>query len=313
MASTATLHSAKRQAKPDSLPDSPANSLGPARVQRAISRISASDCPVLILGEHGTGKRSAALQIHTQSNRPRGAFTELHCGETNAQALRDALSTSGTVYLAEITDLSLSLQETVLNACFRADHPPSCRLLCGSARELLEEVKSWRMREDFYYHVSALALRIPPLRCRKPEILSITDELLTQYARQFDRPRPVLGKQVVEYLVEHSWPGNFPELQTAIKTIVAIGDPAIALAAIKAASPAEKSNEDHRHLLLKEATRASSLQLERQLISEVLAATGGNRKRAAVDLGISYKALLNKLKQIEAQNQSALCQNGVSS
>jgi DNA-binding NtrC family response regulator len=63
--------------------------------------------------------------------------------------------------------------------------------------------------------------------------------------------------------------------------------------------------------LLKEATRASSLRIERQLITEVLVATGGNRKRAAVDLGISYKALLNKLKQIETENQSAFCRNGV--
>jgi DNA-binding NtrC family response regulator len=62
---------------------------------------------------------------------------------------------------------------------------------------------------------------------------------------------------------------------------------------------------------LKEATRASSLQIERRLISEVLVATNGNRKRAAIDLGISYKALLNKLKQIETENRSAICENGV--
>jgi DNA-binding NtrC family response regulator len=167
------------------------------------------------------------------------------------------------------------------------------------------------MREDFYCLVSAVTLRIPPLRCRKPEILSIADDLLTQYAKQFDRPKPVLCKEVVEYLMEHTWPGNFSELQTAIKTIVVIGDPAIALTAIKAASPSGKSNGNHRHLQLKEATRASSLQIERRLISEVLVATNGNRKRAAIDLGISYKALLNKLKQIETENRSAICENGV--
>jgi len=282
-----------------------------ARVQRAIARIAESNCPVLILGEHGVGKRSVAMRIHAQSNRPRSTFTEIRCSDTNAQELLAALSTDGTVYLVEITDLSLSLQESILKTYSRSQQTPACRLLCGSGRELQEEVKSWRMREDFCYLVSALTLRIPPLRCRKPEILSIADELLTKYAWQFDRPKPLLCKEVLEYLMEHTWPGNFSELQTAIKTIVAIGDPAIALAAIKTASPSGKISGNHRHLLLKEATRASSLRIERQLITEVLVATGGNRKRAAVDLGISYKALLNKIKQIETENQSAFCENGV--
>jgi DNA-binding NtrC family response regulator len=111
--------------------------------------------------------------------------------------------------------------------------------------------------------------------------------------------------------MEHSWPGNLSELETAIKTFVAIGDQAISLAAIKAATPSSRSNGNGRPHLLKEATRASSIQIERQLISEVLASTGGNRKRAAAELGISYKALLYKLKQIETENQSMYCKNGV--
>jgi len=149
--------------------------------------------------------------------------------------------------------------------------------------------------------VSAIMLRISPLRCRKSEILPITDELLTQYAKQFDRPKPVLGEEIIGFLLEHSWPDNLSELQTAIKTFVAIGDQSISLAALKAAAPGVKWNGRRKTLSLKEATRAASTQIERTLISEVLVATGGNRKRAADELGISYKALLYKLKQIEAE------------
>ncbi|MFY9853691.1 MAG: helix-turn-helix domain-containing protein [Terracidiphilus sp.] len=167
------------------------------------------------------------------------------------------------------------------------------------------------MREDFYYFVSAVTLQVPPLRCRKAEILPIADELLAQYSKQFDRPKPVLCKEIIGHLMEYTWPGNLSELQTAIKTFVAIGDQAISLAAIIAAAQSGRPNGNRRHLLLKEATRASSIQLERQLISEVLISTRGNRKRAAADLGISYKALLYKLKQIESENQSALSRNGV--
>jgi DNA-binding NtrC family response regulator len=302
MAIVAMLQNGKRQARP--IPPIE------ARIQRAIVRIAESDCPVLILGEHGVGKRSIAAQIHAQSSRSRSAFKEIRCSEASAQSLRAALSAKGTIYLAEITDLSLSLQELIVNVHFRSEQTQPCRLLCGSNRELLEDVKSWRMREDFYYLVSAISLRIPPLRCRKSEILSIAAELLTQYSRQFDRPKPVLCKEIVDHLMEHAWPGNLTELQTAIKTFVAIGDQAISLAAIKAA-PSARPDGNRRPLLLKEATRASSIQIERQLISEVLASTSGNRKRAAVELGISYKALLYKLKQIETENQAVPYKHGV--
>jgi two-component system response regulator AtoC len=159
------------------------------------------------------------------------------------------------------------------------------------------------MREDFYYLVSAVTLRISPLRCRRAEILSIADDLLTQYAKQFDRPKPVLREGIIGFLMEHSWPDNLSELQTAIKTFVAIGDQSISLAALKAAAPSVKSNGHRKPLSLKEATRAASAEIERRLIGEVMVATGGNRKRAADELRISYKALLYKLKRIGMQDQ----------
>ncbi|MDR3734785.1 MAG: helix-turn-helix domain-containing protein, partial [Acidobacteriaceae bacterium] len=111
-------------------------------------------------------------------------------------------------------------------------------------------------------------------------------------------------------LMEHTWPENLSELQTAIKTFVAIDDQSISLAALKAS--AMKSNGQRKLPSLKEAARAASSQIERQLIAEVLVATGGNRKRAADELGISYKALLYKLKQAGADYQPASHKNGVS-
>jgi DNA-binding NtrC family response regulator len=127
----------------------------------------------------------------------------------------------------------------------------------------------------------------------------------------FDRPKPILREEIIGFLMEHTWPENLSELDTAIKTFVAIGDQSISLAALKAAAPSLKSNGYHKSRSLKAATRAASIQIERQLISEVLAATGGNRKRAAGELGISYKALLYKLKQVGAGDQPAATRNGV--
>jgi DNA-binding NtrC family response regulator len=303
MRSGGTIQSAKR----------PSKSFAPfdVQTQRAIVRIAESDCPVLIVGEHGVGKRSIAAQIHAQSRRSRSLFTEIRCADADPQTLLSALSTKGTVYLAEIGDLSLSLQELIVNMYSQSDRAQGSHLLCGTSRELLEEVKAWRMREDLYYLVSAVTLRISPLRCRKSEILSITDDLLTQYSKQFDRPKPILREEIIGYLMEHTWPENLSELQTAIKTFVVIGDQSISLAALKAATPIGNRNGDRKPLSLKEATRAASIQIERQLISEVLIKTGGNRKRAANELGISYKALLYKLKRAGAETLPASNGNGV--
>lgn len=303
MAGNASIQRIKRQTKPFAPIE--------AQTQRVIARIAESDCPVLIAGEHGVGKRSIAAQIHAQSHRSRGMFTEIQSADAEAQALESGLSSNGTVYLAEIGDLSLPLQELVLDTYFHSEQPQRSRLLLGTSRELRDEVKSFRMREDFYYLVSAFTLQISPLRCRKAEILPLADELLTQYSEQFDRPKPVLRKEIIEFLMRHDWPDNLPELQTAIKTFVAIGDQSISLAALKAATPNAMSNGHRKPLSLKEATRAASTQIEHRLISEVLNLTRGNRKLAAAELGISYKALLYKLKQIATGNPSSPKRNGV--
>lgn len=305
MAAIGTVQGDKRQTTPLSSIE------GLTRL--AIRRIAESDCPVLIVGEPGVGKRFAAARIHALSGRSDAEFNELCCGNLDAKTLSSCLSTSGTVHLREISDLNLSLQEQLIKTYFRSQQPQSCRLLCSTSRDLLEDVKLCRLKEDFYYLVSAVTFRISPLRCRRSEILTIADELLVQYSKQFDRPKPALCKEIVEFIMEHDWPENLPELQTAIKTFVAIGDHSISLAALKAAAPAARLSANHRPRSLKEAARGASAQIERKLISEVLSFTGGNRKRAANELGISYKALLYKLKQIGADGQLVSNRNGVAS
>src|ERR1039458_2107731 len=223
-----------------------------AQIQRAIARIADSDCPVLIMGEHGVGKRSIAAQIHSQSHRSRSAYTEIHSADADVEALLSAFSTKGTVYLSEVGDLSLSLQELIIKIYFHSEEVRGSRLLCGTSRELIGDVKSSHMREDFYYLVSAVTLRISPLRCRKSEILSIADDLLTQYSKQFDRPKPVLQEEIIGFLMEYGCPGNLRELQTAMKTLVVIGDQSISLAALKASAATVRFNGDRKPVSLKE-------------------------------------------------------------
>ena len=303
MAGSGTIQGMKRRTKPCTYIE--------PRIQRALAQIAETDFPLLLAGEKGVGKRTVALQVHGQSHRSRGVFTEIQGADCTEQTILSALSSRGTIYVAEVGDLNYELQGLIVDRYFHSAQEHPSRLLCGTSRELLDEVTSCRMREDFFHLVSAITLRISPLRCRKSEIPLITDELLTQYARQFDRPKPVLHDDILGFLTEYSWPGNLPELQTAIKTFVAIGDQSISLAALKAAASEVRQNGRPRPLLLKEATRSALIQIERQLISKVLVTTGGNRKRAANELGISYKALLYKLKQMGTEFQSAPNRNGV--
>jgi len=282
------------------------------QVRLAMAHIAESDCPVLILGEHGVGKRSAARQLHALSFRRQEPYTEVGCADLDEESLLPSLSTNGTLHLHEVAELSLPLQELVVQTYLEIQpSAPACRLLLSSSREPVDEVRSQRMNEQFYFFASAVTLRIPPLRCRKLEIPAIVDELMTRFAAQLDRPKPVLGRQIMEYLVEYPWPRNLIELQTAIRTFLAIEDQAISFAAPRAAAPGQRYKANHTRVSLKDAARAASSQIERQLISEVLAVTSGNRRRAADVLGISYKALLYQIKQIKDMPRSAAAKTGV--
>lgn len=122
-----------------------------AQLRGVVGHLAECECPVLIVGEHGAGKRFAATQIHLQSHRSRSTYQELNCIELDAQTILSALSTKKTVYLIEVADLDPSLQELLIRAYFLSDQPQNCHLVFGSSRELPEEVKSRRITFDSPY------------------------------------------------------------------------------------------------------------------------------------------------------------------
>jgi two-component system response regulator AtoC len=277
----------------------------------AIERIAQSDFPVLIVGEPGVGKQTVATTIHAHSERSRWEFKAVRCSEMDEPALLAALSGKGTLYMIEVADLTLTLQDVIVNRVCSLQPGKGMRLVCGTSWNLQDEMRARRMREDFYYLISPVSLHLPPLRLRKSELLAMTDELLNYYVTQFDRPKPVLSEEMMKFLLDHSWPGNLTQLHTAMKTCVAIGDQSISLAALRAEAPQVNARgKNGGSVSLKEASRAASDEIERQLITEKLASTGWNRKRAAGELRISYKALLYKLKQIGMENPADGGKNG---
>ena len=237
-------------------------------------------------------------------------FRTAHCATLTAelfQTASDGLFNRGTVFLEEISDLTPDCQTRLLEALPKTTkengHKATlgARLICGSSRDLEAEVKSGRLREDIYYRISGICLRLPPLRQRREDIPSLVSFFLSKYAHDFRRSVPVLSAQTQQLFQDYAWPGNIRELEDAAKAIVALGDESVAMGGLRSLlMRSDRPNGDRISLkqAAKQAARAASREAEKELILKVLTRTRWNRRRAAQELQISYKALLYKLKQI---------------
>lgn len=279
-------------------------------VERIIQELADSDVPVLLLAEPGAGKKATAERIHQLSDRRGEPFHALNCCDVSPSSFSDpnpnlGLNTDGTLYLEEIAGLSPESQEQLLRAFPHAKSDGvntsiTARLICGTSRDMEAEVRAGRFREDLYYRISGVTLRLPPLRQRKEDIPQLVSFFLAKYAADFDRPVPVLSSQTQQLFADYGWPGNLRELEDAAKAIVVLGDEALAMGGLRTLLvKSDRTNGDR--VSLKEAAKAASREAERELILKVLTRTRWNRRRAAQELQISYKALLYKLKQIGYQ------------
>jgi two-component system response regulator AtoC len=275
-------------------------------VEVVIRELVQSEVPVLLLGEPGAGKRTIARRIHETSQRSGEDFHVLSCAGLTPEAFNseelNALS-SGSVFLEEVGDLSSACQVKLLDVLQEEFNSQNghvrSRLICSSARDLESEVRCGRFREDLYYRISGVCLRLPPLRQRKEDIPYLVSFFLQKYAYEFDRPMPILSAETQQLFQDYGWPGNIRELEDAAKAIVALGDESLAMGGLRAVlMKAERSNGHGEKVSLKQAARAASREAEKELILKVLTRTRWNRRRAAQELQISYKALLYKLKQI---------------
>ena len=275
-------------------------------LEGVVENVAGSDVPVLILGESGSGKRALALQIHQRSQHREQPFHEILCSHVSGELFSQIAglgngngAPAGTLFLNEIAELPAAYQSKLAQLFFKTNGHAAPRLIASSRHNLEQEIRAGRFREELYYRISGVCLRVPPLRMRREDILGFTDHFLEKYAALFGKPKPVLTAATSRFLLDHNWPGNVRELEDLLKTIVAIGDERIALAAIRSSlAERRRGHEGLESVSLKEAARAASRQAEREIILRVLSRTRWNRKRAAQELQISYKALLYKLKQI---------------
>ncbi|HEX5631639.1 MAG TPA: sigma-54 dependent transcriptional regulator, partial [Gemmatimonadales bacterium] len=279
---------------------------------------------VLIEGELGTGKGVAARLIHELGPRGREPFVEVNCsGQTASQleaslfghekgALPDArdrrqglleIADRGTILLSEIADLPPELQPRLLKVletrAFRRmggtrDINVDVRLIAATSRTLSSEVESGRFREDLYYRLSVMPLRLPPVRDRSREDrLSLLMRLIAELRRELPEAPSGVPGEVMERLLTYNWPGNVREMRNVLERAMILGRglPSVVIEHL----PGEFRNRpgigDRRH------TPLTLDELERQHIERTLRHHNGNRTRAAQELGISRATLINKIKR----------------
>jgi two-component system response regulator AtoC len=282
-------------------------------VEAVIRELAQSDVPVLLLAERGAGKHATAQRIHDLSRRSAQPFRRLLCSTLKPEDLEKFSGqndqSAGTIFLEELGDLNADCQahvQTILSQrAGNHNESAKARFICGSARDLELEVKARRLREDLYYRISGVCLRLPPLRQRKEDIPILTEEFLAKYAQEFRRPIPALSKETRRLFQDYSWPGNLHELEAAARILVALGDEHLAMGGLRALLQKAPSARNGRRMSLKAAAKAASHEAEKELILRVLTRTRWNRRRAAEELQISYKALLYKLKQIGYEGYGA--------
>jgi two-component system response regulator AtoC len=283
-------------------------------LRRVATDTARTDIPVLLIGESGTGKEVLAMQIHQLSDRREEPFIKVRCRSllqgrqaTQLESIVNGKSSNGvfrgTVFLDDICELDAAGQRHMLDLLSEGGGvgegiATGARVISTSRRNLEEDLRAGKFAEELYFRLNGVCLRLLPLRERKGDVQELMDFFLGKYAGLFERPRPTISDEMLTRLVNYSWPGNVRQLENAMKKIVATGDIESALSDLVDISPAAPKTSSAPGTSLKAVARAASRQAERELISRALTRTHWNRKKAAMELQISYKALLYKLKQL---------------
>lgn len=301
-------------------------------------QVARAEASVLIAGESGTGKEVLARHIHAASRRARGPFVALNCAALPEALLESELfghekgaftgavaarrgkfeqAEGGTLLLDEIGEMDPRLQAKILRAIQEreidrlggtAPVKIDVRILAATHRDLGQEVAKGRFREDLFFRLAVVRLRIPALRERRGDILPLARHFAQRYARANGLPDRILSPAAEALLLAHRWPGNVRELENTLHRAVllaeghAIGPEAIDLleAMPAAAEPALAAAPAPMPPAVTALVGRRVEEVERDLIIETLSHCLGNRTRAAEMLGISIRTLRNKLHEYRA-------------
>ncbi len=323
----------------DALEPSRFEMLGTSRVMRdifkQIGRLAATDATVLITGESGTGKELVARAVHNHSARSRKPFVAVNCGAlpenlieaelfghergafTGAERQKKGrfeLAHMGTLFLDEVGELTPPAQVKLLRALQERRFERvggtetvsvDVRVIAASNQDLKQAVNEKRFREDLFYRLSVIEIRLPPLRARLGDVPQLAEYFLERTAARHGLPLKVLSDEATRCLMAYDFPGNVRELENMIERAVITAGTAVEVLSpahlfgegAETISNEARTNRAFFGLPFKEAVAA----LERELILRALEASGGNRAEASRRLGINRRLLYSKLEEHKIQ------------
>ncbi|HHO75131.1 MAG TPA: sigma-54-dependent Fis family transcriptional regulator [Deltaproteobacteria bacterium] len=298
------------------------------KILEIIHKIAPTQAPVFIQGESGTGKEIIARYIHKHSKRNAGPYVGINLAAipdtlleselfgfekgafTGAYATRLGkfeLAQGGTILLDEVTEISLGLQAKLLRVLQEkqidrvgANSPISVdfRVIATTNRPIEEEIKEGRFRNDLFFRLNVIPIKIPPLRARKNDIIPLAMHFITKIANREKFGEKILTQGAKDTLTEYSWPGNVRELENAVERAMILTDGSeiaadnIMLGIDMTAAPSQNS-----------AVGSTIHEMEKGLILSTLDHVDGNRTKAATLLGISIRTLRNKLNEYTEKGQ----------
>jgi transcriptional regulator with PAS, ATPase and Fis domain len=286
-----------------------------------VDRVSQSDIPALVLGESGTGKELIARAIASAGPRKDRAFVAENCsavpetllestlfghkkgaftGATRDQAGLFELAHKGTLFLDEIGDMPLSMQTKLLRVLQEGDiralgssrtQRVDVRVIVATHKDLKEMVATGTFREDLYYRLNVVTLKLPPLRERREDIPPLVEYFLRKYSQ--GKPRPISGP-ALQRLTQFSWPGNVRQLENEVRRMVVLGGEELTAADLSPEVLADSFDAPEARTLKDKVDL-----LERRLVLEALEQARGNRTRAAESLGLSRFGLQKMIQRLE--------------
>ncbi len=300
------------------------------KVADLIDRVGDSDASVLIHGETGTGKELVARAVHNKSKRREGPFVAINCAAvphslleselfghargafTDAKSTRVGLfqqANGGTLFLDEIGELPVDVQPKLLRALQERKVRPvgdnreiayDARIVAATNRDLENEVREKRFREDLYYRINVVKVEVPPLRSRGSDTLHLAHHFLKVFAERSGKPTIELSERAAERLMAYEWPGNVRELENCIEHAVALArfdqvtveDLPEKLRGYLAGSFVATANDPTEIVTMEE--------LEKRYLLRVFKLVGNNKSRAAEVLGIDRRTMYRKLERYAA-------------
>ncbi len=294
-----------------------------------IRKVGPTDAPVLILGESGTGKEMVAQALHRRSAQKGGPFVAINCNTipenlleselfghekgafTGAHAQRKGhieTAAGGTLFLDEIGELPAPVQVKLLRflqeKCFqrvggRQEIASDARVLAATNRNLQEHVASGKFREDLYFRLAVVVVKVPPVRERGDDIVLLAKAFLHNYSVEHAKPSLTFAPDALRALALHRWPGNVRELQNRVRRAVIMADG-------KRVTARDLELTDTLNALPPETLKEARESMEREMVREALQRHRGKVTAAAVELGVSRPTLYELMDKLGIQRDSKL-------